>query len=157
MIDFMVFGLPRSGTAWIANLLTTDNSLCLHESLIDFTLSELNDIKHDGLFGISETSAVFLPEAIKHPCKKLIIHRPVFEINRSLEDLDFPSISDGQDSLLSLIEGYKINYNDLFNFEAMSLAYRFLLDKDLSQKRHAMLCKMNIQNQYAIDYVKRMF
>lgn len=28
MLDFMIIGLPRSGTTWAANLLTTDAVLC---------------------------------------------------------------------------------------------------------------------------------
>ena len=35
MDAFLVFGMPRSRTAWVANFLTTDRSLCLHEGLVD--------------------------------------------------------------------------------------------------------------------------
>lgn len=31
MIAFRVYGLPRSGTTWVANWLTTDKSLCWHD------------------------------------------------------------------------------------------------------------------------------
>ena len=157
MIDFMALGLPRSGTAWLANLLTTDDSICLHESLIDSTIEQLDQFEHDGLFGIAETAGVFFPDAINHPCKKLIVDRPIAEINKSLHQLGLPTMPDVEVDLLSGIEGYKIAFKELFDFDAMQLAYKFLLNKDLSKDRHNLLCQMNVQNQYAISAVKRMF
>ena len=55
MIDFMVLALPRSGTAWVANLLTTDTSLCIHEAFMDHSIDDLDNRPHDGLLGIAET------------------------------------------------------------------------------------------------------
>lgn len=157
MIDFMVLGLPRSGTAWVANLLTTDTSLCLHEALLDSTIEQLDRVEHAGLFGIAETSGLFLPECVHHDCKKLIIDRPISEINESLNDLGLPDMPERAVELLSGIEGYKITFKELFDFDAMQSAYKYLLDKDLSKDRHQFLCQMNVQNQYAINAVKRMF
>lgn len=34
-MPFLVTGLPRSRTAWLANALTTDHSFCRHEALLD--------------------------------------------------------------------------------------------------------------------------
>jgi len=157
MIDFMVLGLPRSGTAWLANLLTTDDSICLHEALIDSTIEQLDKFEHSGLFGIAETAGVFLPDVISYPCKKLIVDRPIDDIKRSLHQIGLPTMPDVEVDLLSGIEGYKIAFKDLFNFDAMQLAYKFLLNKDLSKDRHILLRQMNVQNQYAISAVKRMF
>ena len=33
MIDFMVIGLPRTGTTWASNWLTTDSTQCYHDPL----------------------------------------------------------------------------------------------------------------------------
>src|SRR5262245_11295408 len=38
MMPFFVPGLPRSRTAWLANWLTTDTSLCLHDVRYSKTL-----------------------------------------------------------------------------------------------------------------------
>lgn len=35
MSEFLIFGRPRSRTAWTANFLTHKNSLCFHEGLAD--------------------------------------------------------------------------------------------------------------------------
>jgi hypothetical protein len=49
MNPFFVTGLPRSRTAWTANWLTTDNSICHHD--IPFDKSLLNGREHVGFCG----------------------------------------------------------------------------------------------------------
>lgn len=158
MIDFMVISLPRSGSAWLANLLTTDDSICLHESFIDHSIADLHEMKHDGLLGISETSAAFIDDAIAYSCKKLIVKRPIAEINGSLISIGlFAAFDKDSENALNNIEGYSINFKDIFDFDEMSKAYMYLLGKEMCKQRHTMLCKMNIQNYYAIDYVRGLF
>lgn len=157
MIDFMVIGLPRSGTAWLANLLTTDTSICLHEAFIDKTLEQLDVVGYFGKLGISETSAIFHTEKINaHPAKKLIVERNVLPINHSLVRIGLPMIPNTFVQLLEQIDGYRIKYQDIFNYEIMSKAYEYLLDKKLSYERHRLLVNLNVQNQTAIRVVKGM-
>ena len=157
MIDFMVLGLPRSGTAWLANLLTTDDSICLHESLMSFSVPELDALPHYGLLGISETAGLFVDEVRKYPCKKLIVERPLTEINESLQSLGLPKFNVEYSHLLKETVGYRIQFSDLFKYEHMRDAYQYLLDKDLSKDRHSLLCSMNVQNKTAIETVRNMF
>lgn len=157
MIDFMVLGLPRSGTAWLANLLTTDDSICLHESLMEFSIQELDAISKTNLLGIAETAALFVDEAKLHPCKKLIVERPISEVNQSLASLGLPSFDVEYSHLLNDVIGYRIRFDDLFEYEPMQNAFKYLLGKDLSKARHELLCRMNIQNKMAIDFVKELF
>lgn len=155
MIDFMVLALPRSGSAWVANLLTTDTSLCIHESAMDYHTTDLDAMEYNGTLGIAETSAfIRVDELNLHSAKKLIIDRPFDDINKSIAELGFKAMPSYSADLMIQLKGYRIAYKDLFNYEIMSEAYYYLLRKELNQERHKMLCQMNIQNTAAIERVR---
>ena len=158
MINFMVLGLPRSGTAWLANLLTTQKSYCRHEALWTSSLDELNGEKHTVSFGIAETSGFSMVNEINaHSANKLIVRRDLSEINESLHGLGIPKMNqEHMDKLLS-ISGYHIDFNDIFDYNKMSKAYEFLLHGQLEPYRHAFLCDMNVQNQKLIKEIQRIF
>lgn len=158
MIDFMVLGLPRSGTAWLANLFTTSKSICKHESLWTGSLDELDNEKHNVSFGIAETSGFSIVDQInQHSAKKLIVRRDLSEINDSLMKLGIPKMSqDHMDKLLG-ISGYHIDFLDIFDYGRMSKAYEFLLGSKLEQYRHEFLCDMNVQNEKLITEIQRIF
>jgi len=86
MIEFMVIGLPRSRTTWLSNLLTTTATFCMHDPLSQYTFPELNQYTCKKTFGIADTAIYSLlgSRLNAHPAKKLIIHRPISEINASL-------------------------------------------------------------------------
>lgn len=152
MIDFMVLGLPRSGTAWISNLLTTDTTVCIHEA---FEFNSLSEIDEMGVQGICETSAfMHIDEINAHHARKLIIERPFVEIQESCKALGFPELPPLVIDLMDQIKGYRISFKDLFNYDIMAEAYYYLLRKELNQERHRMLCQMNIQNTAAIERVR---
>lgn len=89
MISFMVLGGPRSMTTWIANFLTTDTTLCLHDPLLTYTRHQLDNLIVPGrTIGIACTSSLLYPEWINgHPAKKVVLRRDVEEINRALDRL----------------------------------------------------------------------
>ena len=60
MLDFMVVGLPRSGTAWLANWFTTERAMCWHEPLWTRSLDELDAMKGAGMFGIADTQLLLM-------------------------------------------------------------------------------------------------
>jgi hypothetical protein len=153
MIDFMVLALPRSGTAWVANLLTTDTSLCIHEAFMDHSIDDLDNRSYDGMLGIAETSAFTKVDEInQHSAKKLVIERPLNEVNESIAELGFKTMLSYD--LMIQLKGYRIAFKDLFNYDIMAEAYYYLLRKELNQERHRMLCQMNIQNTAAIERVR---
>lgn len=94
MIDFMVLGGPRSATTWAANLLTTDNTLCMHDPLLEYTRAYLDQIVIPGKkLGISCTSSLLFPEWLAtHPAKKIILWREPREINVALGRLGLTPI-----------------------------------------------------------------
>lgn len=154
----MVIALPRSGTAWAANLLTTDDSVCLHESFLQFTMDQLDDLQMPHKLGISETAGAFFSEEVnKHSAKKLVITRPLNEINASAQKLNLPVLTEHAASLLNDIDGYRIEYRNLFDYKEMSKAFEFLLNKKLDPIRYALLCGMRVENIEAVNLVRNMF
>lgn len=89
MIDFMVLGAPRSATTWMANLLTTDTTLCMHDPLLEHTRAWLDQLWIPGKkLGISCTASLLWPEWVNsHPAKKIILWREPEEINAALDKL----------------------------------------------------------------------
>lgn len=110
-IAFFVCSLPRSGSTWAANWLTTETSLCLHDpEASGMTLAEL-DAKASSItskrLGVATTSAWAQVEWLNaHPAPKLVFHRPRSEVNSSLEKAGLPPIDQRVVDLNNKIEGH---------------------------------------------------
>ena len=163
MLDFMIVALPRSGTAWTANFLTTERSLCWHEPLSEHDLADLDQMKMSGLFGIADTQlSLFEPEELNaHPAKKLIIHRDFAQIASSLNALSLAPFDDALKHLQSCdermydIEGWHIPYPALFNADAFKPGYEWLTNMQFDRARHAVLKSLNVQNKVMIQKVQQ--
>lgn len=81
-IDYIVTGLPRSKTAWIANFLTVGDSFCFHEG---FNRGVFHvDSK---IVGIADSGACINHKEIRDRfpnAKWVIVKRDVEEVNKSL-------------------------------------------------------------------------
>ena len=151
-ISFMVVGGPRSATTWVANLLTTDTTLCLHDPLLEHTSKQLENAHFPGKrVGIADTSAIMWPEWIAvHPAKKVVLWREVSEINVSLRALGLPEMDAVSHyrrlSMLSHIP--VLPWQAVFTpLGAMRLCK--LLDVPFDRYRFEELVKMNIQPQFS--------
>ena len=83
-MDYLITGLPRSRTAWLANYLTVGSSFCYHEGLKHcFHIGDLRIMKKAPYTGNSDSSAVFFIDEIKlmFPDMKIVI------INRDYKDV----------------------------------------------------------------------
>lgn len=93
---FFVTGLPRSRTAWLSVLLTTDRSLCLHEPCA--LLRQVGDLsviygRDDYEFvGVADSAlGFFAPEVIEaFSPRTVIVERDINEVERSLTQLGMP-------------------------------------------------------------------
>jgi len=78
---YFITGLPRSGTAWLANFLTWDNSFCHHEGIYGCNDMDQFEAKMDGsdieYVGDSDTALLLLLPALyrKFPDAKYIFIR----------------------------------------------------------------------------------
>lgn len=150
MIDFMVIALPRSGTTWAANWLTTGRSLCIHDPLFQHHYTELDQLEklEGSLLGVSCTGLSMFPDWLNaHPAKKVILHRDLSEINHSLSAIGLNPLESSKG--LRKIVGLHRTYTDLFN--APEELYQYLLGEafdSVAKARHAQLVQMHIHPNF---------
>jgi hypothetical protein len=152
-VNFVITGLPRSATAWLANWFTTDHSVCWHEALMDHSMEELLGFESDELFGISETSLCTMdPLAVNAlPVPKLVIHRPLDEVNRSLVDLGFPpGMTEEHEKNLWDIGGFHLKFEDIFDEDKFRVAHEWLIPIEFNPDRYALLRKFMVENKDAV-------
>lgn len=148
MIEFMVIAAPRSGTAWAANWLTTDSTLCLHEPTARWIPKEWDTLRSERKLGVACTvSAVLHRDFLNgHSARKVILHRPINEIRASMGSLAIAG--DYDVTALEQINGQHYEWSELFSNPAP--IYEFLLGKPFDGERHAELLAFNIQNNTLI-------
>lgn len=153
MLDFMVIGLPRSGTTWAANWLTTNTTFCLHDPLYkahykDWDSNEVHfptNKKYQAV-GISCTGIWRWVNWVNaHPAKKIILARPFREVQDSLEKAGFSSLEDDAPEILAKINAPKILYTDLFDPYKAELLWEYIIGSGFCQYRHKMLAEMILQ------------
>lgn len=145
-LDFIVTALPRSGTTWAANWLTTDTSICLHDALGDYSTEELdartNKIKRQG---IACTAAWMWQDWLQnHKGKVLILERDTAEVNASLVTLGLPPLKKHVVDWFKSTKGVRIPYTALFDAPDEVWAY-LMPGVPFDKERHAELKKMNVQ------------
>ena len=151
MIEFMVIGLPRSGTAWIANWLTTDTTTCIHDPLAINHYRDLDSIKSEKMLGISCTALWAFPDYVNsHKARKVIVHRNLKEINSSLSNIGLPQFKDGMDEKLSCLNGIHIWKDQLF--KDPEFIYEYLTGKKFDRERFETLKELKIERK--IDSMK---
>lgn len=143
MIEFMVLGAPRSATAWCANWLTTDTTLCFHEPMSRWKFDSLDNIQSSKTLGISCTVLGQIPSLInKHPARKVILHRDPQEVRDSMARLN---IRGGYDFYaLIKVQGMHCQWREVF--DEPKAIYEYLLGQKFDAERHHELLELNIQN-----------
>lgn len=145
-VDFWICSLPRSGSTWAANWLTTDSTLCLHDpEASGMTLADIDanaeKIGNGKRLGVATTAAWAQVDWLNaHPAPKLVITRSLGDINRSLERLGLPTMEESHYRDLDEINGMgsavQVNIADLFNPEtAWRIAARLGVPFDADRHR----------------------
>ena len=148
MIEFMVIALPRSGTTWASNWLTTDTTHCLHDPLYEHHYRNWDSIPSRKVLGVSCTGAYNFSDWVRsHPARKVILHRSLTEINRSLDAIGAPKLSAGDERKLNAIEGLHVDWQDLF-CDPVEI-YEYLVQKPFDGERHAALARIEMQPQFS--------
>lgn len=139
----MVVGLPRSGTTWAANWLTTATTLCVHDPLRLAPLADWDAcLAAPGrLAGVSCTGAWFWPDRLSaHPARKLILHRPRAEVEASLQRLGLPMPP--HPARLDRVEGLHVEWSGLFDPAIAARLWDHLTGLPFDVERHAVLREM---------------
>jgi hypothetical protein len=150
MIEFMILGLPRSGTTWAANLFTTDKTICLHDPLYLHHYTELDAIEKGGkCVGVSCTGLYQFPNWVNtHPAKKIKLYRSAIEINESLAAIGLSAITDNDRILFDRIEAPKFHYSDLFD-PIWCAVIADQLGVPFDADRHAELVQIEMQPKFS--------
>jgi hypothetical protein len=148
MIDFMILGPPRSGTAWASVFFSTERATCLHEPLFDHFYQDLDGIAHDReLLGIASTGFEFFGEWVnRHPAKKLILHRPLDQVNRSLNRLGQKPCMPVVIEKLARINGLHVYWAQLFDYPRP--LFEHLIGEGFDRDRHARLRQLIITSDF---------
>lgn len=147
-LQFIIVSLPRSGSTWAANLLSTDGLLVEHDPLYHTHYTEW---EHD-FDAVACTGIWRAWEWLNaQPVPKLVLHRPLHEVEASLKALGVhPLVTKESVRMLSLIEGHHMQWTDLFKYDRAQDAAEFVCPGHLIDRaRHATLCKINMQPQWS--------
>lgn len=150
MISFMVLGGPRSATTWMANLLTTDSTWCIHDPFLEYTLDQITQIYiPDKKIGISCTAALLHTDWVnKQDCPKIILYRHPREINESLRALGMTELEQTKHhQRINAVKSIMYPWDAVFlpNI-AKEICAKFGVPFDIYRFRE--LVKMNIQPQW---------
>ncbi len=152
MIRFMVLGAPRSGTTWAANWLMTERTLCLHDPLSAFKVEDLDRVADSYApkrVGLSCTGCVLYTDWLNtHPAPKVILHRPISEVNASLQRIGFPLMPEWWGGMLDKIAGLHVPWTNLFKDVAARQIAEHLLPGSWDPCRYAQLVAMRVDPRF---------
>lgn len=150
MVDFMILGLPRSLTTWAANFFTTEQAVCLHDPLYTRHYSELDRIRFDGKkTGVACTGLWRFPTFVNaHPAKKIILRRPLAEVNASLAAIGLPGCTEDDYFQLANLDGEHFNFADLLSPFYADLICQ-LIGLPFDADRHAELVQIEMQPKFS--------
>lgn len=153
MVKFMVLSAPRSASTWVANWLTTERTLCLHDPILEHTPEALDALPCDRMLGVACTALALLPELINaHAARKVVVHRDLSEVNQSLTTLGLSSLGPVWVKALERIHGFHVYYEDLFDQFIAARVYEHLTELPFDGPRHALLRDMYVEPHF--DKVK---
>lgn len=147
MIDFIITGFPRSGTTWLANYLSTDDSICHHDPLNKAHYRDWND--RLGVMGkktgVSCTGIWRWPEWLnEQSSKKVVIHRKITDVRSSMHRIGLPPIPTHHRHALKHINALHIEFDTLFTLKQIKLVTDYL-EVRWQPDRAAELLKMRIE------------
>lgn len=148
MISFMLLAVPRCGTTWAANWLTTDKTLCLHDPINIYHYTEYDSIKSNKVLGLSCTGTFpFTDWLNKHPARKIILHRDEEEVNNSLSLIGYPRLKKEYFEKLHDIKGLHLDWKELFS--KPKKIYEYLLELEFDKERFDLLKTFHIEPEFS--------
>lgn len=155
MMDFLLTGLPRSGTAWAAVWLS-DGAICLHEPLATVRAEELARWKPERRWGMACTAVWMIPwfaESLR--CPRVILERDLSEVNESLQNMGLPEMTKPNVDAFRRFKGPRFPYTDLFDHDSARNIWGILRpDRFFDADRWKLLSGMRIERDwpsYTID------
>lgn len=154
MIDFMIVALPRCGTTWASNWLTTEFTHCTHDPLYTTHYRDWDEkLSLPGrVSGVSCTGIWRWADWLNdHPARKVILHRDLGEIQKSMEEIGLPGVigPDEERQLRSVI-GLHVPFTDLFESARASEIWQYLVPgRPFNRIRHRELINIEMQPKFS--------
>lgn len=155
MNNFLILGLPRSRTAWLANFMTSDGIHCSHEGLNGCrTLEEYRD-KFKPNSGDSSTGlAYFNFESLFKDFKIVIIESDLetsIEFTKKYFEINVTDEMTSLKKRLESIDGLHIQFDEIN--DNLKTIWEYITDKPFNSERAEMLKDFNVQvmNIYNFD------
>lgn len=141
-MNFIVLGLPRSGTTWLANWLTTGQSLCLHDPFNRLPEHWPRDARR---LGVSCTGAYLLPGWLeRQSCPVAVIERDEADCEASAQRMGLSVC--GLRERLQAVEGRRWRFDDLWNETKARELWAFLLPGiEFDALRYRLLREMRVE------------
>lgn len=144
-LELALFALPRSGTTWAANWLTSDGIVCRHEPITyeppEQILRASGGVACTGLW----LHSAFLARL---DCPVVLLERDPAQINASLARINLPALPHWLVARFAALDYPRFHYTDLFDPQRAAAIWRILRGEDFDAARHAELVRMNVQPQY---------
>jgi|SRR5882762_6901529 len=145
----MVLSAPRSASTWVANWLTTEQTLCLHDPVLTHAPEAFDAIPCDRVLGLACTGLALLTDFVNnHQAKKLIVHRDLGTVNHSLETIGLSRLGPRWEQCLREVRGMHVHYNDLFQPAPARSIYEHLTGLLFDEPRHRNLCDMYVEPHF---------
>lgn len=150
MIAFMVLSAPRSASTWASNWLTTSEQLCLHDPILANGVEELDSLYPGRRYGVSCSALPLLTDWVnRHPSPKLILHRPMSEVNTSLETIGLSPMGKAWPAVLDRIDGFHVHHEDIFRAGPAQMIWEHLCPGiPFDRERHGLLTAMHIDPHF---------
>ena len=154
MSDFLVLGLPRSRTAWLANFLTYDDITCSHEGLNGCHSLEQYKAKFKPNSGDSNTGlALFDFEELFRDFKIIVIDTDItaaVEFSKKYFADDSTEVMTRLKVRLDGLDGLHIKFSEINN--NLDVIWDYVSDKPFNRERAEMLVGLDIQVRDIYDF-----
>lgn len=148
MIPFVVLGLPRSNTYWLSQFLSTPGRDCEHDPSRRWrSRAEIAPyFGRRGAAAVDTALGLIWPEVAVRGVRVVVIHRPVVEVRRSLEELgiDSSGMADYARRLWQ-IDGLHFNVSDLDEQYKAAQLYEFCLDQPCDRERWKRMRRLRLE------------
>lgn len=166
---FMITGLPRSRTAWMANFFTAGKSFCFHEALTLGNLDEVFGGVNKAYVGNSDSGIPFFADKnneIYSSARHVLIKRKKEEVAKSLQRLFTEDVTPGLNACIEALERYEaefkpfvVKFEDLHDEKIMRAIWEYCLPSEsFDEERWRMLNDFKVEiTESKINDIKRRF
>ena len=134
-MKILIYAMPRSGSAWLANFLTHDGMVFHHDPLGRMTVTEASKLE-----AAVDTGAYLFPQLQAERSYQLV--RRVDDCNRSLVKLGLPPIAEYQG-----LRGRTFYYERLFDVGYLAELWQEVRGPGFDQERAEVLIDLNVQHR----------